>query len=228
MVLKGGSQQDIAIAKFRNVDEIGKKLSVAIENETVQTDHQHTSLGIHKVGHGTERRLECQETASVVLATGDEGTGTCLPELSLAVEMDMAVEVVAFSIAGHFGSLLVVQPDAEESVAGGTYQQMAVVFLQDVVHAGSGYGVELDLLKGICGGMIARQSDAGTHPQLSFTVDKERRDVVADHGGRVSLFMEIIGETVAVVLIQSVFGTNPHIPRPVLTDTADQVARQLF
>ena len=148
------------------------------------------------------------------------------PQVTLAIQVDATIEVVTLpSVELAFVVYLVRFADAIEAIACCTDQQAFIVFRQRVdtrcQPVGEGVAMKVVMLV-----IVADQTSRTAYPQSPAFVDEQCGYLVVNKCCRVVATMEIGGEAVAVELVQSVLGANPHKTISVLADTGNQTARQ--
>ena len=202
---------------------------IAIIEQAVDAHHDDSALVVDKIGHCAKRRLELAKlpiggTANDLVAM------TRFPESAFAIDEYMTEIIVVFQrIALEFLRAMAGDVESEEPIASRSHQEMLVVFLNDVVDAGNTLRtLHRNVLELVGDRVVEVQPSACSHPQVSLAVGEEIRDDIATKRSRVLWFIEVVRETISVVLVQTVFRAHPDVARLVLTDIDDLVARQLF
>ena len=114
-----------------------------------------------------------------------------------------------------------------ESVACRSYEQIAVGILDDALHTGLlGIG-KLIAHEAIMLIVVPAEALGRAYPQTMLAVGHDARDIIARYGGGVVAIGEVMGEAVAVELVQSILSGHPDKSVGILRHIANHAARQL-
>ena len=151
------------------------------------------------------------------------------PQAALPVDEELAGEgVSAVPVEPLVGGDVVgAGLDAEQSVPGCAYDDVAVGVFDNVLYPRLYPGGECIVPEAVVHGVVGHQSQFAAYPHaalavgqyLGYVVAYKRRGVLV-----VEIVFEVVGEAVAVKFVQAVLRSYPYVAVLVLADAADEAA----
>ncbi len=183
---------------------------IVVAHDAIHTHQQQAAPRADAAHHrsGLQREVAARHGPQVVdLPAADDSVVAAAPQVVPAVLKELAGKLVAAGACklAQAYHLLGAGLDGADAIAGGAQQDVAVGRLEDRLHArldAVGEGVAAKTV-GIV--EILGQPAVGTHPQAVLAVDQEGDDLAVGQRGGIFGVGIIIGETIAVKLVEAVF-----------------------